>query len=400
MDRVKSSGRDAMTDAAAPQTESEQLRAGDDPVLAARESRQPGLVESRLRFCIYVAPKCSLDRHAPILPTRACRITTSPHQQCAGTRAADRYRGPERPGTEETHMPRLRIQPHVRLQEWVAEDEGFFREEGLDYEFDPEGFAGGTVYADATVQPGDAAPMAVRSGAFEDMQEGRSCDVSGACHWAVNHAATAQHGKMWGKAYSVCVSGIFVAPDAPYARPEDLAGAKVGVGYHSGSHYSAIQGLEPFLHRAEITLDFVGRPWDRVRLMRDGRIEAANVFGAQYYLLEQQGFRKLVDTTFIMGFLVSEAAEADDLERYFRAMRHAQREIDLDADRYKHYWLREMPDDLRDTVDVRRFGPGERIVFEPYTRDMFERTHRWMRSWQLFDAESVARLAYEDAVLA
>ena len=78
-----------------------------------------------------------------------------------------------------------------------------------------------------------------------------------------------------------------------------------------------------------------------------------------------QGCRKLVDTTFIMGFLVGEAADTEDLERYFRAMRHAQREIDLDADRYKHYWLREMPEDLRDTVDVRRFGPGERMVFEP-----------------------------------
>jgi NitT/TauT family transport system substrate-binding protein len=297
-------------------------------------------------------------------------------------------------------MARLRIQPHVRLQEWVAEDEGFFREEGLDYEFDPEGFAGGTVYADASVKRGDAAPIDVRSGAFEDMQEGRSCDVSGACHWAVNHAATAGHGKMWGKAYSVCVSGVFVAPDAPYERPEDLAGVKVGVGYHSGSHYSAIQGLEPFLDRAQIALDFVGRPWDRVRLMRDGRIEAANVFGAQYYLLEQQGFRKLVDTTFIMGFLVSPVSEAEDLERYFRAMRHAQREIDLDADRYKHYWVREMPDDLSDTVDVRRFGPGERIVFEPYTRDMFERTHRWMEHWELFDQGAAGAPGYEDVVIA
>ena len=295
-------------------------------------------------------------------------------------------------------MPRFRIQPHVRLQEWVAEDEGFFREEGLDYEFEPGGFAGGSLTT--SVQRGDAAPLSVRSGAFEDMEQGRACSVSGACHWAVNAAASASHGKMWGRAYSMCNSGIFVAPDSPYRRGEDLAGVEVGVGYHSGSHYSAIQGLEPFLDRSEITLDFVGRPWDRVRLMRDGRIDAANVFGAQYYVLEQQGFRKLADTTFIMGFLVGEAADTEDLERYFRAMRHAQREIDLDADRYKHHWLREMPDDLRDTVDVRRFGPGERIVFEPYTRDMFERTHRWMERWELFDEGAVGRPAYEDAVIA
>ena len=297
-------------------------------------------------------------------------------------------------------MPKFRIQPHVRLQEWVAEDLGFFREEGLDYEFDPDGFAGASTTTGSSVQPGDVAPMAARSGAFEDMEAGRSCDVSGACHWAVNAAATASHGKMWGKAYSVCECGIFVAPDSRYRRPEDLAGVKVGVGYHSGSHYSAIQGLEPFLERGQIEVDFVGRPYDRVRLLKRGEIEAANVFGAQYYILEQLGFRKLVDTTFMMGFMVAEDADTDDLERYFRALRHAQREIDLEPERYKHFWAREMPDDLLEDVDIRRFGPGERIVFEPYTRDMFERTHRWMRSWQLFDAESVARLAYEDAVLA
>jgi NitT/TauT family transport system substrate-binding protein len=288
----------------------------------------------------------------------------------------------------------FRIQPHVRLQEWVAEELGLFRAEGLDYEFEPQGFAA------ASVQRADAAPIEVRRGALQDMEEGRACDVSAACHWAVNAAASTSHGRMWGRAYSVCVSGIFVAADSPYRRPEDLAGVKVGVGHQSGSHYSAIQGLEPFLAREVIALDFVGLPFDRVRLMRSGRIEAANVFGAQYYLLEQAGFRKLVDTTFIMGFLVGEESAEEDLERYFRALRAAQREIDLDADRFKHFWRRELPDDLCEGVDVRRFGPGERIVFEPYTREMFEHTHRWMAGWQLFDGATASRPRYEDAVIA
>jgi NitT/TauT family transport system substrate-binding protein len=292
-------------------------------------------------------------------------------------------------------MSAFRIQPHVRLQEWVAEEEGFFRDEGLDYEFETAGFA-----AASSVQPGDTAPLSIRSGAFEDMQQGRTCDVSAACHWAVNAAAASDHGRMWGKAYSVCVSGIFVAPESEFRRPQDLAGVKVGVGYHSGSHYSAIQALEPFLSRDEIALDFAGRPFDRVRALQSGHVGAANVFGAQYYILEQQGFRKLVDTTFIMGFLVGEDSSPEELERYFRALRHAQREIDLEPERYKHFWARELPDDLVAGVDVRRFGPGERMVFEPYTRDMYERTHRWMESWQLFEPGTALRPAYEDAVIA
>ena len=32
-------------------------------------------------------------------------------------------------------MAKFRIQSHGRLQEWVAEEKGYFKEEGLDYEF-------------------------------------------------------------------------------------------------------------------------------------------------------------------------------------------------------------------------------------------------------------------------
>ena len=294
-------------------------------------------------------------------------------------------------------MAKFRIQPHMRLQEWVAEELGLFDDEGLEYEFQVTGFASGS--SGSSVGPSDSAPMPVRSGAFEDMAEGRSCDVSAACHWAVNAAASHEHGKMWGKAYSVCESGIFVAADSPYERPEQLADVKVGVGYHSGSHYSAIQALEPFLERSAIALDFVGLPYDRVRHMQSRTIEAANVFGPQYYILEQLGYRKLVDTTFIMGFLVAPDADTEDLERYFRALRRAQREIDLEPERYKHYWRREMPDDIQKVVDVRRFGPGERIVFDPYTREMYEQTHAWMQTHALFDPAAAARPHYEEAVV-
>ena len=44
--------------------------------------------------------------------------------------------------------------------------------------------------------------------------------------------------------------------------------------------------------------------------------------------------------------------------------------------------------------------PRERIVPEPYTREMFEQTHRWMRAWDLFDPGAAARPDYGEAVLA
>jgi NitT/TauT family transport system substrate-binding protein len=288
------------------------------------------------------------------------------------------------------------IQPHVRLQEWVAEERGFFTAEGLDYEFRVDGFDMGSA---ATVSSAGTAPLSVRSGAFEDMEAGRSSDVSCACHWAVNAAASAQHGTMYGSAYSVCPAGIYVAEDSQLRRPEDLAGVEVGVGFHSGSHYSALQALEAFLDRDDIALSFVGRPFDRVRLALAGRVAAVNVWGSQAYLLEQQGFRKLVDTSFVMGFLLSAQADADDVARYFRALLSAQQEIDLELPRYSHHWARELPADLLELVDVRRFGPGERIVPQPYTREMFERTQGWMREWELLDVSSAAARPYQEAVV-
>jgi NitT/TauT family transport system substrate-binding protein len=295
-------------------------------------------------------------------------------------------------------MGRFVIQPHMRLQEWVAEEKGYFRSQGLDYEFDVS-FAS-TSSLSGSVKSGEDVPREVKSGAFEDMEKGRACDVSAACHWAVNAAATAHHGRMWGHAYSVCPSGIFVAPESSITRPEDLANTPIGVGYHSGSHYSAIQALEPFLARDQIKLSFIGRPYDRVRALLSRSIPAANVFGPQYYLVEQHGFRRIVDTTFMMGFLLSADADLEDARKYFEALRLAQRDIDLEPERYKHYWLREMPDEFKAIADVRRFGTGERVVFEPYTREMFEKTHGWMQAWDLFSPDLAAQAKYEEAVLA
>lgn len=292
----------------------------------------------------------------------------------------------------------FRIQPHVRLHEWVADERGFFDDEGLEYEFETAGLAGGSVTTGAGAVPGTVS-FDHRSGAVEDMEQGRTSDVSCACDWAVNAASTGEHGRMYGGAYSVCPSAIFVPPESAHHRPVDLADVEVGVGYHSGSHYSAIQALEPFLSQDAMRIGFVGLPFDRVRLMLQRRIPAANVWGAQHYILEQLGFRKLVDTTFVMGFLLSPQVDRDDVEPYFRALLRAQQEIDLEPQRCLHYWLREMPDDLAELVDVRRFGPGERIVPQPYTREMFERSQRWMRAWNLIAPDAPAA-TYDKAVLA
>lgn len=296
-------------------------------------------------------------------------------------------------------MAKFVIQSHVRLQEWVAQEHGYFADQGLDYEFEASSFAGGS-RTTSIVGSVEDTPQETRSGAFEDIERGRTANVSSACHWSVNATASPESGKMWGRGYSVVPSGIFVQPDSDYKNPEQLAGVPVAVGYHSGSHYSAIQGLEPFIAKEAISLSFSGQPTDRVRLMLQGELPAANVFGAQFYLLSQLGFHKLVDTTFIVGFLISTQTTTDDAERYFRALQKAQRAIDLQPERYKHHWLHELPSDLATLTDVRRYGTGERIVFEPYTEKMFAITREWMKGWGFLNPDiGTGPTAYAHAVV-
>ena len=164
-------------------------------------------------------------------------------------------------------MSKFRIQPHSRLQEWVAEEKGYFKDEGLDYEFVWGRLLGpNSGPADAVGDPVGTPPQEVKSGAFESYEEGRACDISAACHWAVNQASSQGHGLMWGHAYSITPSGLYVPPESSIRLAADLAGVEVGVGYHSGSHFSTLQALEKFLSPDQINLRFVGGPNDRLPL--------------------------------------------------------------------------------------------------------------------------------------
>ena len=58
-----------------------------------------------------------------------------------------------------------------------------------------------------------------------------------------------------------------------------------------------------------------------------------------------------------------------------------------------------MADEFKSMVDVRAFGPGERLVFEPYTRDMYEKTHRWMERHSLFGDDQAGAARFESAVV-
>jgi NitT/TauT family transport system substrate-binding protein len=291
-------------------------------------------------------------------------------------------------------MSKFIIGPHMRLQEWVAEEKGYFKDEGLDYEFiDSTGFSQLSVKS-ATELPKDQI-----KGAYQTIEQGRTCDISSACHWTINMAAAAGHGRLWAGAYSVLPCGIMVPPESKIKTAEELANVPITVGFQSGSHYSTIQALEPILKREEIKVHFGGLIFQRLELLIDRQIPVATLFGACMYFAEQLGFRKILDCTFMVAAIVKEAVDENDIEKFYRALKRAQVDIDMNHQRYTHYYKREFPERFHDIMDTRVFGPGERIVFAPYTKEMYDETQKWIESWNIFEEGLKGRKSYEDSVV-
>jgi ABC-type nitrate/sulfonate/bicarbonate transport system substrate-binding protein len=285
-------------------------------------------------------------------------------------------------------MAKFIVEPHFRLQEWVAEEKGYFRDQGLDYEFRE-------LIRSTEGQHHNKGGR----GAFQSIEEGREANVSCACHWTVNVAASKGHTKLYADVYSIAPSGIFVAADSKIRAPADLAGVPISVGFQSGSHYSTIQALESYMPASDINLLFEdGMLFARMERLIDGKSEAAALFSGPYYFAEQLGFRKIIDTTFMIAAMIKGSPEPEDVRRYFRALRQAQRDIDLRPERYTHYYKNEFPDRFHARMDTRRWGPGERIVFEPYSKEVFEESFDWIAKHEIF-ADGMGSGEYDRSII-
>jgi hypothetical protein len=281
------------------------------------------------------------------------------------------------------------IDPHFRLQEWVAEEKGYYDDEGLDYVFREQ----------VQATDGKAHDTAVKVGAYQSFEAGRETNVSCACHWTVNVAASSGHGRLYPHVYSVAPAAVFVPADSPVRGPQDLAGVPISVGYQSGSHYSTIQALEQYLPAESIELSFAdGMLFKRMENLLEGRVPAAALFSGPYYFAEQLGFRKVLDNTFMIATMIHGDPDAEDLKKFFRALKRAQRDIDLRPELYTHYYKKEFPRRYHDAMDTRRWGPGERLVFDTYTEDAYLSARRWIAGHHIFPSDDLGSRSYRESL--
>ena len=106
-------------------------------------------------------------------------------------------------------------------------------------------------------------------------------------------------------AYSVAPCAIIVPPESPVRRPEDLAGVPVGVG---------LSLRQPLRHaagaggRAPAGADHAHLPGSAQRAAGRAAGPAGpggHDVGVPLYIAEAFGFRKVLDATFMIGFLVT-----------------------------------------------------------------------------------------------
>jgi hypothetical protein len=101
----------------------------------------------------------------------------------------------------------------------------------------------------------------------------------------------------------------------------------------------------------------------------------------------------------MIATMVTGDPEPEDLRKFFRALKRAQRDIDLRPDLYTHYYKNEFPVRYHAMMDTRRWGPGERLVFEPYTKEVYEETFKWIADHGIFADSSMGTGNYEEAVI-
>ena len=182
--------------------------------------------------------------------------------------------------------------------------------------------------------------------------------------------------------------------------PADLAGVPISVGYQSGSHYSTVQALEQYMKPEQINLSFGdGLLFKRMELLIDRKVPAVHLFSGPYYFAEQLGFRKVIDNTFMIGTMIHGDPDPEDLRKFFRALRRAQRDIDLRPELYTHYYENEFPERWHSMMDTRRWAPASVSSSSRTPRKSTKNSFEWIAQHGIFPEGGMGTGQYERATL-
>ncbi len=276
-------------------------------------------------------------------------------------------------------LKRVKVAPKgMGLNEFVAQQEGYFAQEGLDVEFDWKTFRG-----TQSSWKGFEYLQRPQDQVYAEGEQTIQC----ACLWGTISNASAGMGLIVRDCHGVSPWAIFVRPDSKIYRPEDLKNVPVGVGMRAGSHFNVPYRLEKYLPLDQIKTVNVGGFGARLQALLNKDVDATSLLPPQIDMAEQLGLRKIIADEFKTLWWVPEGSSQDDVSGYLRALDRAEKALVADLPKYLHLWKITVPPEFENLHkwDFSRFTRGERFVYEPVMQSEFDEVMQQVERWGLDD---------------
>ena len=183
--------------------------------------------------------------------------------------------------SETLKLLRIKVAPKgMGLNDFVAQEEGYFVDEGLEVEFDWNTFRG-------------TQSSWKRMEYFQRPQDRAASEeiIQGACLWGTISNASAGMGQIVADCHGVSPWAIFVRRDSRIHGAEDLKDVPVAVGIRAGSHFNVPYQLEKYLPLQHIKTVNVGGFGVRLQALLEGEVEAASLLPPQIDMARDLGLR-------------------------------------------------------------------------------------------------------------
>jgi hypothetical protein len=276
-------------------------------------------------------------------------------------------------------MRKVRVAPKgMGLNDFVAQEEGFFAAEGIEVEWDLKTFRGTQSSwkgYDYLQRPQDKPYTEAKDSNL----------IQCACVWGSISNASAGMGRFVGDCYGVSPWAIFVRPESKIRKPGDLKDVPISVGMRAGSHFNVPFRLEKHLPLEQIKTVNTGGFGARLRALLDREVEAASLLPPQIDMAEQLGLRRVIADEFHTLWWVPETAPHEDVRAYLRGLDRAERVLNSDLQKYLPLWEKCVPAEFKDTHkwNYAKFTRGERFVYQPIPRSEFDDTLAQVKRWDL-----------------
>ena len=289
-------------------------------------------------------------------------------------------------------MRKVRVAPKgMGLNDFVAQQEGFFEAEGIEVEFDIKTFRGTQSSwkgLDYKSRPQD-----------QPYAQGDRNLIQCACVWGSISNASAGMGRFVPDCYGVSPWAIFVRPDSKINKPQDLRDVPVSVGMRAGSHFNVPFRLEKYLPLGNIKVVNSGGFGARLKALLDEEVEAASLLPPQIDMARQLGLRMVMADEFHTLWWVPESAPIEDVRAYLRGLARAEKALNANLKKYLPLWEKCIPPEFKDAHnwDYSKFTRGERFVYQPIPRQEFDQTLEQVKRWNLdqyLKEKSFDRLTY------